>query len=1357
MSPGIIRTRVGGGTLRSGLLLLSRGLLPLVLLSGSVVAVPAAADEAPPQAAAGLPPTDRAKVIGYWKSGGPAVKSAAEAALLGNNDAVSDFLAKGRAAAQEVDDRQLALQIVSIGGRAVREAAKNAVQKSLDGDNTALAAFLNGGWKPLQEQDDRVAVVQEVTAGGRGVREAGQKALNNGDPAAVLKFLQEDRYRLREQDDRVAVVQAISAGGPASREAGQAAFNGSPEDIRDFLDVGKYVAQGRDAEYASIQQLADQVAEANTQVDVALAKTKDEAARAIDAANMARAAAAKAAEETAAAKSDAVKATAAAARAAEATRRAGQAAQTAASAARAAMASARVAANAASQTNVAAAGALQEAVKALNAAAFAATDAKQANAAKDAAKRANALIATFEQGGDFRTTWSRHAKEASDAAGVALHALNDAKDQVEAAAASAEASANYADQASGTAAEARAAAAAARRHAAAASQACAAAQRFAAQAATAAGEAADLADSALVHLKAAAKAADEAALHAGEASAAADRAKAQADAAKVAADAATAAVKKQESIRKLTDEMEQEELNARTNEGIEQARDLRAASEEKEATVRKAIADAKQLDADAAKLAAEAAAPGATEAQIAPKGRQMALAAMKTRGPFSQSAAEFALAQPDAAVVDYARSGWALAAERDERARIKQMIRDSEVEDDPDAKPTPLATAAKAALQGDGATVHAFIVKGQYDAQATDLRVRVVQAINDGGPGVKQAGQAAINDGSSTALVDFLTTGLGRAQETDDRVLVTQAVSSGTAEVKAAARIAFEGPKEALRAFLTTGQQKARQKDELTARHDAAIDQIIAQSTGTAATAQQNAAEAARLAALARNAAAEANNWATQAQNSAAEATKAANDAKAAAVRAADSAAKAAGYAKSARESEGRAQRAARSATASASWASTLAVAARSFADQAGKAAIEARASAEAAGKSQQEASREELIASDKAFNAYMDDLEWEKQFDQMLAEWRAKSLGELETRFSWLDGIHLLLDVIGLVPGVGEPADLVNCAIYGLERNYVDAGLSCASAIPFEGYLASAVKFEKWGEKGLDLLKQLNRDRRYSSLAPGCLTKNSFPAGTRVLMADGSAFDIQKVQVGDLVLAGDPESGANSARRVNATISTPDDRDFTEITVVSLDGSQQKITSTDHHPFWAPSRHAWMDAADLMAGDSVQTSSGQSVKISTVRHWKSLTPAYNLTVNSVHTYYVLAGNTPVLVHNACGGLGGFKVGVTPDEISEINLSFGGDRLMNGSPENALINADRYGSFWEKSAVLIRDIAGSHMFNNGNKRTAVTVVQKLMDRNNIMSGPSSEQIWVVVGRVADSREAGHTMDVGEIAKMLRGF
>jgi prophage maintenance system killer protein len=117
----------------------------------------------------------------------------------------------------------------------------------------------------------------------------------------------------------------------------------------------------------------------------------------------------------------------------------------------------------------------------------------------------------------------------------------------------------------------------------------------------------------------------------------------------------------------------------------------------------------------------------------------------------------------------------------------------------------------------------------------------------------------------------------------------------------------------------------------------------------------------------------------------------------------------------------------------------------------------------------------------------------------------------------------------------------------------------------------------------------------------------------------------------------------------------------------------------------------------------------------------------------------------------------GVKNPVSADEITQINQSYGGQTLLNGSPENALVNASRYNSFWEKSAVMIRDIAGSHMFDNGNKRTAFEVVSQMMDRNNVISGPTSDDLWGVIARVSDAGKPGHTLDIGGIASMLRGY
>ncbi|HEX6340286.1 RHS repeat-associated core domain-containing protein [Umezawaea sp.] len=72
----------------------------------------------------------------------------------------------------------------------------------------------------------------------------------------------------------------------------------------------------------------------------------------------------------------------------------------------------------------------------------------------------------------------------------------------------------------------------------------------------------------------------------------------------------------------------------------------------------------------------------------------------------------------------------------------------------------------------------------------------------------------------------------------------------------------------------------------------------------------------------------------------------------------------------------------------------------------------------------------------------------------------------------SWSDIGHAALDVVGLVPVVGEAADLANAAWYAAEGNYVDAALSAASAIPFAGYGATAVKAGKYADKAVDAVQ---------------------------------------------------------------------------------------------------------------------------------------------------------------------------------------------------------------------------------------------------------------------------------------------
>ncbi|MFI5932014.1 RHS repeat-associated core domain-containing protein [Actinoplanes sp. NPDC051494] len=166
------------------------------------------------------------------------------------------------------------------------------------------------------------------------------------------------------------------------------------------------------------------------------------------------------------------------------------------------------------------------------------------------------------------------------------------------------------------------------------------------------------------------------------------------------------------------------------------------------------------------------------------------------------------------------------------------------------------------------------------------------------------------------------------------------------------------------------------------------------------------------------------------------------------------------------------------------------------------------------------------------------------------------------------------------------------------------------------------------------------------------CPLPHSFVAGTAVLMADGTSKPIEEVEPGDTVKAadpkagesesgepesGDPKSGDPADRQVTRTIRTDDDEQFVDVTVTGTDGEQHTVTTTEHHPFWSETRKTWVDAGDLRAGELLRTSAGTYVQISAVRSYEHEERTYDLTVDALHSYYVLAGEDSLLVHN-CGG-----------------------------------------------------------------------------------------------------------------------
>jgi RHS repeat-associated protein len=151
----------------------------------------------------------------------------------------------------------------------------------------------------------------------------------------------------------------------------------------------------------------------------------------------------------------------------------------------------------------------------------------------------------------------------------------------------------------------------------------------------------------------------------------------------------------------------------------------------------------------------------------------------------------------------------------------------------------------------------------------------------------------------------------------------------------------------------------------------------------------------------------------------------------------------------------------------------------------------------------------------------------------------------------------------------------------------------------------------------------------------------NSFVPGTLVLMADGSKKPLGKVKVGDKVLATDPVTGETRGKTVSATIDGKGRKKLVDISFRFHGGGRAgtvaKLTATDNHPLWVPALRDWVDAGELRAGQWLQTPTGEWIQVESVRKRTEDATVRNLTVDDIHTFYVLAGIKPVLTHNCDG------------------------------------------------------------------------------------------------------------------------
>ncbi len=151
----------------------------------------------------------------------------------------------------------------------------------------------------------------------------------------------------------------------------------------------------------------------------------------------------------------------------------------------------------------------------------------------------------------------------------------------------------------------------------------------------------------------------------------------------------------------------------------------------------------------------------------------------------------------------------------------------------------------------------------------------------------------------------------------------------------------------------------------------------------------------------------------------------------------------------------------------------------------------------------------------------------------------------------------------------------------------------------------------------------------RLSDLFRGLNRACSFSGGTEVLMADGTSKPISEVIVGEWVVAYEPETGRSGPREVTATWMHED-------ALVALDVGDGVLETTADHPFWNVSDRSWQPAADLDDGDLLRAADGSFVETSGLSGELGVGDAYNLTVDNLHTYFVVVDGRSVLVHNTC-------------------------------------------------------------------------------------------------------------------------
>ncbi|MFE3142916.1 LamG-like jellyroll fold domain-containing protein [Streptomyces scopuliridis] len=219
---------------------------------------------------------------------------------------------------------------------------------------------------------------------------------------------------------------------------------------------------------------------------------------------------------------------------------------------------------------------------------------------------------------------------------------------------------------------------------------------------------------------------------------------------------------------------------------------------------------------------------------------------------------------------------------------------------------------------------------------------------------------------------------------------------------------------------------------------------------------------------------------------------------------------------------------------------------------------------------------------------------------------------------------------VMGATGGAAEGAVGYGISCAASEEGCSASGAAKATAVGAATGGVFGAAAARFGPKARQQPEPDNTPRAPSTCAR---VPHSFTGLTSVLLANGTTRPISEIKAGDYVLTAEPGKKTKERHRVKAVIVTKTDKNYVDVTVATKSGPKT-IQTTEHHQFYEATRNTWTQATNLKPGHQLQNDTGNHTTILNIRSYTAQRTTYDLTIEDLHTYYVLAGTTPVLVHN---------------------------------------------------------------------------------------------------------------------------